>query len=54
MHLKPLRDELQFPEDPSVDQDTKSLICGVSIMRWFTLRPDHQYQNDSFFKGIPL
>jgi hypothetical protein len=40
MYLRVLQDELQFPEDRSMDQDTKSLIRGVS-MCWFALRPDH-------------
>jgi hypothetical protein len=29
MYLRVLQDELQFPEDRSMDQDTKSLIRGV-------------------------
>lgn len=33
MYLRVLQDELQFPEDRSMDQDTKSLIRGVSIAR---------------------
>jgi serum/glucocorticoid-regulated kinase 2 len=40
MYLRVLQDELQFPEDRSMDQDTKSLIRGVSV-GWFALRPDH-------------
>ena len=32
MYLRVLQDELQFPEDRSMDQDTKSLIRGVSIV----------------------
>ena len=30
-----LQGELQFPDDPVMDQDTKSLIHDVSVMRWF-------------------
>jgi serum/glucocorticoid-regulated kinase 2 len=36
MYLRVLQDELQFPEDRSMDQDTKSLIRGVSITLVFT------------------
>lgn len=41
MYLRVLQDELQFPEDRSMDQDTKSLIRGVSIVHWCALHPDH-------------
>lgn len=30
MYVRVLQDELQFPEDRAMDQDTKSLIRGVS------------------------
>jgi hypothetical protein len=40
MYSRVLQDELRFPEDRSMDQDTKSFIRGVSIMRGFALRPD--------------
>ena len=30
MYYRVLQDELQFPEDKAMDQDTKSLIRGVS------------------------
>jgi len=40
MYLRVLQDELQFPEDRSMDQDTKSLIRGVSVVCWCVLRPD--------------
>ena len=30
MYVRVLQDELQFPEDKAMDQDTKSLIRGVS------------------------
>lgn len=29
MYVRVLQDELQFPEDKALDQDTKSLIRGV-------------------------
>ena len=29
MYVRVLQDELQFPEDKAMDQDTKSLIRGV-------------------------
>ena len=41
MYLRVLQDELQFPEDRSMDQDTKSLIRGVSVMYRFAPPPDH-------------
>lgn len=49
-----LQGELQFLDDPVMDQDTKSLIHDVSVMRWFALRTDHRYRDNSFFTGIPL
>ena len=30
MYVRVLQDELQFPDDRAMDQDTKSLIRGVS------------------------
>lgn len=33
MYFRVLQDELQFPEDRTMDQDTKSLIRGVSVSR---------------------
>ena len=30
MYVRVLHDELQFPDDRAMDQDTKSLIRGVS------------------------
>ena len=30
MYVRVLQDELQFPDDRTMDQDTKSLIRGVS------------------------
>jgi len=32
MYVRVLQDELQFPEDKAMDQDTKSLIRGVSAL----------------------
>ena len=32
MYYRVLQDELQFPEDRTMDQDTKSLIRGVSVL----------------------
>ena len=32
MYVRVLQDELQFPEDRAMDQDTKSLIRGVSFL----------------------
>jgi hypothetical protein len=29
MYVRVLQDELQFPDDRAIDQDTKSLIRGV-------------------------
>lgn len=31
MYVRVLQDELQFPDDKAMDQDTKSLIRGVSV-----------------------
>ena len=31
MYYRVLQDELQFPDDKAMDQDTKSLIRGVSV-----------------------
>jgi hypothetical protein len=31
MYVRVLQDELQFPDDRAIDQDTKSLIRGVGI-----------------------
>jgi serum/glucocorticoid-regulated kinase 2 len=33
MYVRVLQDELQFPDDRAIDQDTKSLIRGVSLLR---------------------
>ena len=41
MYSRVLHDKLQFPEDRTMDQDTKSLIRSVSVMRWFSLCQDH-------------
>jgi serum/glucocorticoid-regulated kinase 2 len=30
MYVRVLQDELQFPDDRTMDQDTKSLLRGVS------------------------
>ena len=35
MYYRVLQDELQFPEDRTMDQDTKSLIRGVSRAYFF-------------------
>lgn len=32
MYVRVLQDELQFPDDKAMDQDTKSLIRGVSSL----------------------
>ena len=32
MYLRVLQDELQFPDDRAIDQDTKSLIRGVWLL----------------------
>ena len=32
MYVRVLQDELQFPEDRAIDQDTKSLIRGVGVV----------------------
>ena len=34
MYVRVLQDELQFPDDRAMDQDTKSLIRGVSWYSW--------------------
>jgi hypothetical protein len=31
MYVRVLQDELQFPDDRAIDQDTKSLIRGVNF-----------------------
>jgi hypothetical protein len=35
MYVRVLQDELQFPDDRAMDQDTKSLIRGVSHCHMF-------------------
>lgn len=35
MYVRVLQDELHFPEDRAMDQDTKSLIRGVSGFSYF-------------------
>jgi hypothetical protein len=37
MYVRVLQDELQFPDDRAIDQDTKSLIRGVRSTRYFRL-----------------
>ena len=32
MYVRVLQDELQFPDDRAIDQDTKSLIRGVCVI----------------------
>lgn len=47
MYVRVLQDELQFPEDRAIDQDTKSLIRGVSMCFWCSwagVDKDHFYQ----------
>jgi hypothetical protein len=34
MYYRVLQDELQFPDDKAMDQDTKSLIRGVSTIHY--------------------
>jgi hypothetical protein len=36
MYIRVLQDELQFPDDRAIDQDTKSLIRGVSSFCLFS------------------
>lgn len=31
MYIRVLQDELHFPDDRAIDQDTKSLLRGVSV-----------------------
>jgi serum/glucocorticoid-regulated kinase 2 len=38
MYIRVLQDELQFPDDRAIDQDTKSLIRGVSLFFFFKIR----------------
>ena len=38
MYYRVLQDELQFPEDRTMDQDTKSLIRGVCFLVPFLTR----------------
>jgi hypothetical protein len=38
MYVRVLQDELQFPEDRTMDQDTKSLLRGVRVARSLSLR----------------
>ena len=37
MYVRVLQDELQFPDDRAIDQDTKSLIRGVSFFFFLLL-----------------
>jgi hypothetical protein len=37
MYVRVLQDELQFPDDRAIDQDTKSLIRGVSLWKMLIL-----------------
>ena len=47
MYIRVLQDELQFPDDRAIDQDTKSLIRGVSflffIVFFFFLLADYSF-----------
>jgi hypothetical protein len=38
MYVRVLQDELQFPDDRAIDQDTKSLVRGVSFSFLFLKR----------------
>ena len=38
MYVRVLQDELQFPDDRAMDQDTKSLIRGVSHCLVFRIK----------------
>jgi serum/glucocorticoid-regulated kinase 2 len=38
MYVRVLQDELQFPEDRTMDQDTKSLLRGVRVALSLCLR----------------
>lgn len=50
MYVRVLQDELQFPEDRAMDQDTKSLIRGVSS----TLRDSCAWQGPDWFDFLSL
>ena len=39
MYMRVLHDELQFPDDRGIDQDTKSLIRGVRLFSMTNSRP---------------
>ena len=39
MYQRILLGDLQLPQGHSMDQDTKSLIRGASILCWLALRP---------------
>lgn len=47
MYVRVLQDELQFPDDKAIaiDQDTKSLIRGVSFffLSFFFFLSDHEF-----------
>jgi len=38
MYVRVLQDELQFPDDRAMDQDTKSLIREVSLYLVFRMK----------------
>ena len=41
MYVRVLQDELQFPDERAMDQDTKSLIRGVSRRLIFDVEPSN-------------
>jgi hypothetical protein len=43
MYVRVLQDELQFPDDRAIDQDTKSLIRGVWLFH-----SAYKYRSDFF------
>ena len=57
MYIRVLQDELQFPDDRAIDQDTKSLIRGVSflffIVFFFFLLTDYSFFHFQLLQRVP-
>lgn len=53
MYVRVLEDELQFPDDRAIDQDTKSLIRGVCSFLSVLLSYHLYISLCSFFNAFP-
>ena len=49
MYVRVLQDELQFPDDRAIDQDTKSLIRGVNLFSFLLHFIEICFADYSFF-----